>query len=402
MPDSGTIFRKALPAEALEVVPGVHSLVELNDGSLLSDDGRRSSDGGVTWSEPSALGRDMDSVRTKGAVGKGIVRLSSEAIVFTVGGLVSLSRDEGASWGEPVSAFHGEGFGGPFFLGDEMIQLSNGRLLYPAYASFHGKHPELLRENVSSRGMWRDQRYSVEGHGHVPEIYFTVIAYSDDEGTTWKMSVGDNGRANAIMGWFDEEGTPNGHRGVTGFGEATAAETTGGSVLLLARPLVNRLVYSYSGDRGENWSVVLPSALASSISPPRLRRIPQTGDLVCVWNQVAKEEIHRGYRRGRLSVAISRDSGASWECFKTIEVSEGLEDVDRIPPEYPIKMVRARQDVGRLPDGWAYFHYANVCFAGGKVYISYLRGSPRLGIAEQNLNKQERVLRIYPVDWLYE
>ena len=100
-------------------------------------------------------------------------------------------------------------------------------------------------------------------------------------------------------------------------------------------------------------------------------------------------------------MAISVDSGATWGHFKTLELSEGLEDVDRIPPEYPIKMTRARDDVGHLPDGWAYFHYANVCFAADKVYIMYHRGGPLLGIAEQNLKKQEHVLRIYPLDWLY-
>jgi len=49
----------------------------------------------------------------------------------------------------------------------------------------------------------------------------------------------------------------------------------------------------------------------------------------------------------------------------------------------------------------AYFHYANVTFVGDKVFISYLRGSPLLGIAEQNLKEQENVLRIYPLEWFY-
>jgi hypothetical protein len=122
---------------------------------------------------------------------------------------------------------------------------------------------------------------------------------------------------------------------------------------------------------------------------------------MCVWNQVSKEEIHRGYRRGRLSVAISQNNGETWEHFKTIEVSEGLSEVEYIPPEYLIKMVRACDDVGQLPEGWAYFHYANVRFAGDKVYLMYLRGSLLLGVAEQNLNKQEQILRIYPLEWFY-
>ena len=57
---------------------------------------------------------------------------------------------------------------------------------------------------------------------------------------------------------------------------------------------------------------------------------------------------------------------------------------------------------GPLPDAWAYFGYANVSFAKGKVYIQYYRGCPLLGIAEQNFHAQENVLKIYPPDYFYE
>jgi hypothetical protein len=129
--------------------------------------------------------------------------------------------------------------------------------------------------------------------------------------------------------------------------------------------------------------------------------LPETKDLLLVWNQMSREEIRRGYRRGRLSSAISKDGGHSWEHFKTIELSDGLEDIDRIPPEYPLTMVRARDFVGALPDGWAYFHYANMDVVGDKIVLRYLRGTPLLGIAEQNLQAQESVMRVYPVGWFY-
>ena len=61
-----------------------------------------------------------------------------------------------------------------------------------------------------------------------------------------------------------------------------------------------------------------------------------------------------------------------------------------------------RKDVGRLPDDYAFFHYANVCFARDKVYLMYSRGGPVRGVAEQNLNVQEQVLRICPLDWFYQ
>jgi hypothetical protein len=397
-PHSPSSIGAALPSGAVEVITGVHSLVELKDGSLLSAGGWRSEDGGLTWS-PGELA--AGAVGLKGATGAGISRLASGALALTAGGMVWRSNDEGATWEQPAAAFPDMGPVGPHYLGDELLQLSTGRLIYPAYVSFHGAHPELERSAVAAYGFWRGQRHGVEGHGHVPEAYFTMVALSDDEGRTWRLVEEKKGKPNTLMGWFDEGGLPTGYGGVTGFGEATAAEVGEGQVLLYGRSVVNRVAYSHSPDGGDTWSAVLPTVLANSNSPPRLRRIPQTGDLLCVWNQVSREEVLRGYRRGRLTAAISRNGGASWECFRTLEVSDGLGGVERVPAETPIRLTRARHCVGQLPDGWGYYHYPNVCFAGDRVFISYLRGSPLLGIAEQNLSKQERVLRIYPLEWFY-
>ena len=223
----------------------------------------------------------------------------------------------------------------------------------------------------------------------------SVVYRSDDEGKTWTKHPG------GLMGWFDFDGMPTGYCGQTGCFEPTMAETREGNVLLIARSTVGRLVQSFSTDGGEHWDAVRPTDLASSESPGLVVSLPETGDLLIVWNQVSREEIRRGYRRGRLSSAISRDGGHSWEHFRTLELSEGLEDVDHILPEHPIQMVRARQWVGPMPDGWAFFHYANLDVIGDRVLVRYSRGTPLLGVAEQKLNKQEAVLRICPVEWFY-
>jgi hypothetical protein len=207
---------------------------------------------------------------------------------------------------------------------------------------------------------------------------------------------------NILMGWFDHKGEPNGQNGITPCGEASVVETRDGRGLYFGRSTVGRIVSSHSQDGGQRWSALRPTALAASNSPPRLRRIPKTGDLLCVWNQVSEEEIRRGFRRGRLSAAISKDDGVTWEGFKTVEVSDGLEDVARVKTGSEVRDVRARQDVGKLPDGYAYFHYPNVCFAGDRVYVMYSRGGPELGNAEQLLDKQQQVLRIYPLEWFYK
>ena len=53
----------------------------------------------------------------------------------------------------------------------------------------------------------------------------------------------------------------------------------------------------FSGDGGNTWSYVEPTHVASSYSPAMLRRIPTTGDLLCIWNNVGADEIRNGFRR---------------------------------------------------------------------------------------------------------
>jgi hypothetical protein len=290
---------------------------------------------------------------------------------------------------------------GPNFFGDGMIQLSTGRLLWTCSVDYNPKFHEFLYEDVQAKGLWRGQPYAVEGHQHLPEFYATLVNLSDDEGQTWHLAEGYYHSPQALWGWFDESGIPTGLRGHTSFGETTTAETKDGKVLMFGRSEVGRIVYTYSAQNGDNWDAPLPSQLPNSGSPARLRRIPKTGDLLCIWNQVSHAEILRGYRRGRLTAALSKDGGHVWGNFKTLELSEGLEDVARIPPEYPVAMVRARQDLGSLPDGFAYFHYPNVNILGDRVYLSYLRGGPLQGIAEQGLGEQTNVLRVYPLEYFY-
>ena len=224
----------------------------------------------------------------------------------------------------------------------------------------------------------------------------SIVFRSDDQGRSWQKHPG------GMMGWFDFQGRPNGNCGQTSCFEPTIAETKDGNVLLLARSTVGRLVQSFSTDGGEHFYAVTPSDLPASESPGLMVTLPEREDLLIIWNQVSREEIRRGFRRGRLSSAISTDGGHSWENFKTLELSDGPEDIDRLPPEFPLQMVRARDWVGAMPDKWAYFHYPNLDLVGDRVILRYNRGSPWLGVAEQNLKKQESIMRIYPIAWFYE
>ena len=400
-----TLFRKPVPAGVFEVkgISAGGGIVQRPDGTLMLAQGRSfwvSADGGRTWTAPKPLGS---------AIGAGgLIRLQSGALAIyggkAGGNYFSASADEGVTWSEP-SLICPKAAGSPVF--HSLIELRTGRLLFTVYwegldswdytgGTMVSVHPELQYLDVSSYGSWRGRKIQVEGHGHGPEMGMSMVYRSDDKGETWSKHRG------ALMGWFDFEGVPNGMCGQTACFEPTIAETKDDNVLLIARSTVGRLVQSFSTDGAETWSAVRPADLPSSESPALLVTLPKTRDLLIVWNQMSREEIRRGYRRGRLSAAISTDGGHSWGHFKTLELSDGLADIARVPPEYPIQMVRARDWVGPLPDGWAYFHYANVDVVGDNVILRYSRGTPRLGVAEQNLNKQEPVLRIYPLSWFYE
>ncbi|MBI3920924.1 MAG: exo-alpha-sialidase [Armatimonadetes bacterium] len=393
---------KSLPQGVAEIV-GVlgtgNSLVELKEGSLLSNDGRTSTDGGATWGGPRSFG--------EGVSGSGIMRLQSGklALVSSVGygsGLVWLSEDDGKTWAKAGQITVP---GGPVFeLGDTMIQLEGGphkgRLVYCWDYNMSGNHPD-IEPGAKSVGTWKGKPYITETHQHRPEYFAAGFSWSDDEGKSWQYGQFTN-MPNILMGWFDVKGEPNGMGNLSPVGESSLAELRDGRVLLFGRSHVGRIVYSTSKDGGENWRALRPTDLANSGSPPRLRRIPRTGDLLCLWNQVSGEEIRRGYRRGRFSAAISRDDGATWENYKTIEVCGGLDNVARVKPDPKVQMVRARKNVGKVDDGYAFYHYANVNFAGDKVYVLYSRGYPTMGVAEQMSEKQEQVMRTYPLEWFYK
>ncbi len=399
------LFRKPLPEGVIEVkgISARGGIVELKDGSLMlaqGDEFRLSTDCGKTWGAPRTLA-------AKTGAG-GMIRLSSGALAIygsnDEGTFFCSSQDEGKTWCVPTVVC-------PHWLGrpmmHSMIQLRSGRLLLTMYwegldgweydgTTMVSVHPELQYKDVSAYGLWRGQRMQIEGHAHGPEMGISTVHRSDDEGRTWTKHLG------GLMGWFDFQGIPNGYCGQTGCFEPTIVQTKTNEVLFVARSTVGRLVQSFSSDEGEHWQAVLPNDMPSSESPALMVSLPETNDLLIVWNQVSHEEIRRGYRRGRLSSAISTDGGHSWRHFKTLEVSEGLEDSERILPEFPIQMVRARQWVGPIPDGWAFFHYANLDVVAGHVVVRYSRGTPLLGVAEQKLNKQEAVLRVYPIEWFYE
>ncbi len=76
-----------------------------------------------------------------------------------------------------------------------------------------------------------------------------------------------------------------------------------------------RVYRAISQDQESTWTNVDFIDLQAPDSPITIKRIPQTGDLLMVWNNSRD-------KRRPLTSAISNDEGEKWTNFKDIETSE--------------------------------------------------------------------------------
>ena len=415
---------------------GLGGIVERGDGTLMlayadhlglkpgdpvPSQYRLSSDAGKTWSRARTLNcgigvHGMIRLQSGKLAAYGDKKRGGKAVYITT------SADDGKTWIPPIDFGAYQDFN-PYL--HALTQLSSGRLLLAGYweglnagrpdEGFHEGATDTFPYTQYGWGIWRGRILFCEGHRGV-EMGINMVYYSDDEGLTWKQSVG------GVFGWFDERGVPNGEGGIVDVYEPNVAETKDGRLLMIMRSKTGRLLQSYSMDQGVTWLSVLPTELSASQTSPQLINIPRTGDLLCVWNQVSCEEIRRGFQRGRLSSAISRDSGLTWESFKTLELQEGMDDVARIAPEFPIaRRVVGRPGLGQLPDGFIMFSQPLVDIVGDLVFVRYARQWPvetgkrpkqkhpgewprtwpRQGDQDATMADGELVMRVYPLEWFY-
>jgi len=300
------------------------------------------------------------------------------------------SIDDGKTWnrrGNMVSTL------GPLAnmggLQGTAIQIQNGtyqgRIAVPFYAEMDGEHPDYTREMKGGYAIFRGKRILLQTHTHVPEMGGTFVMYSDDEGTTWRQSKG------FLMGYFRD-----GHMGHMTADEPSIAELKDGRILCFMRGTGGCILKSYSSDGGQYWTKVEITDLCNSNSPAFVARVPTNGDLVCVWNQVSADEICRGFRRGRLSIAVSQDDGETWSHFRNLEVSEGIDPtVTRPKPPALTAMVKGPQEMGDIPAGFLHFGYPEVYFTAEEICIFYHATPPA---------PTERVpprWRVFPISWLY-
>jgi len=249
----------------------------------------RSTDGGRTWGDRRTLVRP--GPQDHAAYCPGLVRLRNGTILFRyeiyhrftyrqapcISAFACFSRDDCASFSEPVAIWtrSSEKAGSQ----GDLRQLSTGRIILPMMRLVGYEHQD-------------------EGGDHL----FAGCYYSDDDGQTWKE----------CESYVDLP--------MRGAMEPKIEELKDGRLLMVMRTQLGAIFRSYSEDGGLNWSKPQTTGLRAPESCPGLRRIPQTGDLLIVWNHSAYDPKfdHFGVR-SPLTVAISRDEGETWEKMKDVE-----------------------------------------------------------------------------------
>ena len=379
LPISPRVKETSIIALADEGVAAIYGSVLAGDNSKILM--KVSADRGRTWS-------DAEPIRTKAPYGNQVtgsrvspVRLKSGAIgIIYTGPRVrrgrdgtlwfSKSTDEGKTWLEPTAI-------DPYFAvmnNDNARVLRSGRILAPVFhwiSPFSGGDSEHEDNNLC----------------------YCWVYYSDDEGQTWNRSLSELvvSKNKGRDGWYH-------------FEEPVVEETKkDGHLIMYGRTEMGRQYISTSQDGGVVWTWPKPGPLASSYARTQLKRIPQTGDLLAIWSQASTEEILAGVQRCRLSCAISKDDGVTWEHFRNLE---SLDDTTRIepPPAEPITVYRMETFAYRQPVDRRRYHrapgavrvsYASVAFIGDEVLITY-------DFSNNNSSQHGTKLRILPVQWFYE
>ncbi|MBN1806821.1 MAG: exo-alpha-sialidase [Sedimentisphaerales bacterium] len=147
--------------------------------------------------------------------------------------------------------------------------------------------------------------------------------------------------------------------------ECDIIELKDGRLMMYMRTNAGSQYICYSQDAGQTWSRARPSNLVSPLSPASIKRIPWTGDLLCVWNDHSGVHSYPEGRRTPLCIALSKDEGKTWSKSKVIEEN---------------------------PDGW--YCYTAITFVKDRMLLAYCAGDKKLG----GLNRL-KILAISE-DWL--
>ena len=204
------------------------------------------------------------------------------------------SADEGEIWSVPLLCIQPVGY--YVVNNDRVVRLSDGRLLIPA--AFH-------RNGYDSGNKNPGIRFDSRG-----EVIFFI---SDDDGKTWT-----EGNCKSVL--------PFNAYSYSGLQEPGVVELGNGMLWSFARTDMCYQYEMFSFDRGETWTTPQPSRFTSPCSPMSIKRIPETGNLLAVWNPVPNYNGSQQFRKGAWNggrtpfvLSVSKDDGRTWADMTVLE-----------------------------------------------------------------------------------
>ncbi len=346
--------------------------------------GKLSSDQGRTWQETKPLRATDGSVIPIGRLTAhhSLLKLPSGALGLIYGGpyartgrdgtvLFRRSDDGGQTWSPPVMV-------DAYFSvcrNSSARVLNRGRILVPVMA--------WISPDPGGISEWPQNH-----------LTYSWVYYSDDEGETWQRSLSEL--------YVSLNG---GQQGCHHFEEAVVEELKDGRILMVGRTELGRQYQTISEDGSISWSSPKPVELSSAYAPSTLIRLPATGHLLLIWNQVSTEEILSGLQRHRLSTAISTDEGTSWKHFRNLESLDDrtqIEPLSGSPKVYRMDdyAYRQPQDSRRYPHapGCLRVCYPTAVCSGNEVAIAYDYG---FGVSETAPPYSATKVKIVSLNWLY-
>lgn len=261
--------------------------------------GTTSRDGGRTWSKPWVVVDDKDALVN--CISPGLTRMADGRLLLAYswrsGGnnpnnygncakMVRFSSDEGKTWSErmritPDTTDYHTG------CHDRAWTLDNGRVIVQCHT--------ILPPGVAQPG----PNYQRTCMG-------TYYAYSDDNGKTWQRSAVTLDPLAGRGGRFEE---------------ACLAQRADGSLIQFIRNWHGQSFVSESTDRGATWSTPKPSGIFSALAPTYITRLPNSSDLLMIWNPTWNPDAQIAGMRTVLACAISKDGGKTWGLPKALETS---------------------------------------------------------------------------------
>jgi Neuraminidase (sialidase) len=296
-----------------------------------------SDDDGKTWStEPTMI---LENPQGANVMSVSLLRLKSGRIAFfylikntwlDCRPHVRFSDDEGKSWAGDRLMVPAPGY---FVMNnDRVIQHSSGRLIAPL--AFHRSR---LDEPNSTK--------SFDARG------IALWYVSDDEGLSWKEA--PQWQALPVPGTG------------TGLQEPGLVELDDTSLFAFFRTDQAVQYQAHSTDKGKSWTAVAPGPLQSPASPATIERLPNSTNLLAIWNDHSGQFPMAKGKRTPLVAGISTDGGKTWPNRKLLEADL---------------------------DGW--YCYTAIHFTKDAVLLAYCAGDSKVG----GLNRLR--MRRIELEWL--